>query len=1061
MRALRCAAAAAAVLHPGAAAASEAPQAAAAPGPPGAGAVCPNYASESWLSMLAWVSVGGGSWRIDLATGGRTLEQFVNTPHPGFYVSDPADAVIDVVVSGTITVESVPGIKDDDDYVGMAFGFQGPLPWGDQDSYDTMLFSWGGQSILSPVYGYYAHEYMNIHKISGTVPKGAGHSKGDEGICFFVRSLDLPPNRPSYGHNASKPYPDNINASAPGREPWAFSPDQYCAMTHSNKDCVAEAERLGCFVLAYKEDSGWVRDVTYSFTALFTEKELTVLVQGGGLTRRISVTREQAEAFCQGNLSTAEGKARCSGGWKKGRVAWYNLSQHGVKYGNTRLFQLTPEQVAGSAAEPVAQRDVYRVPRSGSGSEELQPLAVKFYDGVLANDYSPVLETLTVEVGGGAVSAPVTITTEKGSSVVLQPDGALEYTPLASLSAATEGAIDRFTYTTLSGDGAQRRSTEQEVLFALTPPKAALDRDSQQWKVTWAESHDASLAWYRAISQGTVFGLVQAAGKCGPILDWVLTDGGAEGRFRLRGAGNDGVNIVADDPTRLQVRPKVPQSHNLRVQATDVWGTRHSVYVTIQIPAACLLEGTCECGRAACECSGGWAGANCSDCASTRLPPEQQQDGSCAACAAGWIGADCSVQCSAAATCSGHGSCEEGVLAGRLGQCNCDPGWYPLDVKACPAGGGQCAEACSLKCECANDTHGACAADPAAPAEGAVCECHKGWAPQGRAAGGCGIPCSCSEQHGTCGADGRCSCEPGWGPPAPPGWTPGDAPGLACSCQAAVQCSGHGDCVWRDGAPRCECEAGWLPAGADTGPGAKCVRYCVDAQCGGHGSCRTGGALAGLCACAGHWGGPNCTECESGWYPPPGRTALRSAEALAENSSANASAPTAAPSGGPAPAAAACTLQCQPDWAGAWAGPCATLGESTRCCSGRGSCALANGSASCQCIAGWSGTSCDEQEWLTAPYIDYDSPSYMDSPAYKATLGAAAEGETGEDCAILAVGGKCVGILLVVMLALCCAGLLCYLWVRKTLGQHTTSKKRGAKLRSYEIDQSMLEGIDD
>eukprot|EP00756_Hemistasia_phaeocysticola_P044821 Hpha_TRINITY_DN1860_c0_g1::TRINITY_DN1860_c0_g1_i1::g.170478::m.170478 len=1057
--------------------------------------VCPSVATDTWLSMLAWVSVGQGSWRIDPESGGRTLEQFTNTPGAAFYISDPDDSIIDVIVSGTITVQSIPGLEHDDDNIGIAFGFQGPLPWGDQDNFDMLLFSWGGRSSSTngfqfPVYLGNAHEYMSIQRFNGKLPYRASatdtKSVLDEGMCFSDRVLQVPADRPTYNSAdlTGKPYPDFVDPNHPDpRKAWGWpdGPIGYCGIAFMKPpldgvSCATRSETVGCFPVAYAEDAGWVRDVVYSFTALFTENELTVAIVGEGDRRILRLTKDELQQFCAGNVTDADAKQRCAKAWQKGRIAWYNLSQNGVKYGNVRQFRLTPDQVQGTDGLPVAQLDVYRVQRGTGSGEPFETLTVPFYEGIMANDYSPNLAPLKIRLGAppGELVGPAgkTVMTEQDSSVKFNEDGSFEYTPRSGLSAEA-GLLDRLNYTVEDDNG--RSSEQQSIIFALTPKKAVLEQQAEQWSVTWLENHTLTLDWYNAVQQGTAFGKVQARGSCVLIIDWSFTDGGAEGRFGLQGTA-DGVNIVAADTERLKVLPMASQLYRLRVRATDVWGTRHSVYIAIRIPAECELRNSCVCTPSGCVCSNGHTGDLCKECDSTRVPASQQPTpGSCDKCASGWLGPECSAFCLNDTTCSGHGGCNTDWQSGRLGECQCEDGYFPKFKSRCPGGAKTCSTpvaACSLRCECGSD-HGECR-EAADPANGGECVCESGWTPKGKSTGGCAQVCTCDERHGSCSADGLCSCDPGWGPSTQTGWSL-DTPGPACSCNATADCSGHGDCAWNDLRVVCACETGWLPLGNDSSTnGPKCGQYCSDATCGAHGSCILTGPRAGGCQCEGGWGGPGCTECAAGYYPPPGATTARVAAVLADNGTGNttnspippaASNATTTPTDSPTvfKALAACSVQCLSSWATAWAdAECAVLGSNTGCCSGRGDCVdSSDGGKRCECETGWTGSQCEAEEWLSAPYFDYSSPSYMESPEYKEMLGAAAGSEEGSDCPVFAVGGQCLGVMFVVLLALCFAAALCWFALRRTLGQHTKSKRKGGKIKSYEIDQNMLADIED
>ena len=234
------------------------------------------------------------------------------------------------------------------------------------------------------------------------------------------------------------------------------------------------------------------------------------------------------------------------------------------------------------------------------------------------------------------------------------------------------------------------------------------------------------------------------------------------------------------------------------------------------------------------------------------------------------FGLDCVAPCpsGAAAPCSGHGLCSDGVAG--TGACACAAGYAgPECAKTCP--GLSQGRICNAHGRC-DATTGACACDAGDAASGywtgATCgDCQDGWS-----GAGCDVACprdtvlgAVCGAHGAC-VTGTCVCDAGFCGTAcelsgldcrqcPAGmWGP--SCGNECPGGAATPCNGHGQCL--DGAlgsGQCLCAAGYALADC----GQACPVGAAGAECAGHGACD---AATAKCLCAAGYAGAACgTAC--------------------------------------------------------------------------------------------------------------------------------------------------------------------------------------------------------
>ena len=185
----------------------------------------------------------------------------------------------------------------------------------------------------------------------------------------------------------------------------------------------------------------------------------------------------------------------------------------------------------------------------------------------------------------------------------------------------------------------------------------------------------------------------------------------------------------------------------------------------------------------------------------------------------------------------------------------------------------------------------------------------------------------------------------------------------ACPGGPCNPCSGHGTCEsGTEGTGACHCWTGALEghwAGPDCAAcasgyyGAACARRCPGGSrpCGGHGACADGVMGSGECTCDanathGFWAGSGCAECRVGHYGPQCLTACPAAQGQL------------CAGHGTCDAGLRGTGQCA--CVPGFVGPaCALLCPGGAVpCAGHGTCRAASGAAHCACDAGWGGAAC-------------------------------------------------------------------------------------------------------
>ena len=669
-------------------------------GPSSYNKLCPAPKSDSWMDMSSWLQAGLAC-RWEVLDGGRTVKQYVNSGDPGFYVSE--EEIIDVVVKGTIQVEQQKNsdgslVATDNDFLGFAVGYQAPMPF-TPGKYDMLLFSWGGTGDGAQ------HSAYNLHKLNGSMdlaPTGSGHGWGDQGDCFWKRWQGW-------------------------RTPGV-----------ANSNGVREAH--GCHSVKYADNSGWRLNDINTFQMLFTEDEFKVSISGITV---FHITQEQAVQQCEArsisnkeNCKTATGKA-----WRKGRLAWYNFSQNGVAYGNIRKFKKTP----GMAGTPVAAEDLFGVSRTLDRTG-YKVVTKPFYDGLLGNDWSPLLHGLEAKVAATPGADPKTSTSasatcSEGSKLDTQLDGSFTFTPAAGLITkvnAGQVSVETCEYRVRDAQDQTQWSDLVNVTFAyepetlVCPPEGCFD-------INWeglTYPHD----WYKNIPVEAPFGDLYANGTCVRIVDWQLPDGGAGGRFKLNAN-----QLVAAQPDRIEMKFLERTFYRMRVKAIDIFGLTSTHMITITIPAECELEDKCVCDNLKCRCFHGYAGPTCNICESNRKNISVNPN--CTACAECpqpispplsdsitgpclYPTGQCDTFCTRNNTCNNNGKCVDDLSLIAVGNlCACDENFAGTACDKCKPDYYNFTNGCNVYCvanttcndhgKCHNVT-GACVCDP--PFTGANCD---------------------------------------------------------------------------------------------------------------------------------------------------------------------------------------------------------------------------------------------------------------------------------------------------------------------------------------------------
>ncbi|MDP7037796.1 MAG: hypothetical protein QGI45_01455 [Myxococcota bacterium] len=241
----------------------------------------------------------------------------------------------------------------------------------------------------------------------------------------------------------------------------------------------------------------------------------------------------------------------------------------------------------------------------------------------------------------------------------------------------------------------------------------------------------------------------------------------------------------------------------------------------------CSGHGSCaisEAGLTECVCDTGYAGANCSDCASNYQ--DGNEDGTCLA--------DCTL---VDLDCSGNGEC--GINASGETACACYTGYEGESCDACVTGYINCGEGCAPACtdsETCNG-HGECNEETCTSP---LCLCEYNWS---------GSNCTeCAE--GYTGTD-CLSCDTNYA----------DNGNGFCvkSCDYPNICNGHGTCVFNQG-PQCTCDFNYDGTycdicaaeytGTDCGECIAGYNQATDGRC--YANCETAGLVVDSVACTGH-----------------------------------------------------------------------------------------------------------------------------------------------------------------------------------------------------------------
>eukprot|EP01012_Entosiphon_sulcatum_P030297 TRINITY_DN3729_c0_g1_i6.p1 TRINITY_DN3729_c0_g1~~TRINITY_DN3729_c0_g1_i6.p1 ORF type:complete len:6116 (-),score=439.75 TRINITY_DN3729_c0_g1_i6:64-18258(-) len=317
----------------------------------------------------------------------------------------------------------------------------------------------------------------------------------------------------------------------------------------------------------------------------------------------------------------------------------------------------------------------------------------------------------------------------------------------------------------------------------------------------------------------------------------------------------------------------------------------------------CNSVGTCDSGATGfgnCTCpsdsvSGYWTGQDCSKCKT------------------GYAGSYCLQLCPGGLqnTCSGHGSCDDGVQGN--GSCKCTYGYAGYNCEITCLGGSR--NPCSGRGSC-NAADGSCACYGDSEFgywTGSLCDqCLTGWSGPG-----CKTPCPRDLQNRPCGGVGVCK----------------DGVCFDCGggmCGPVCNLTGDACNIYR-------CDAGLYGPDCDK----KCPNV-ANVVCAGHGTCSQGKLGTGKCSCNSGWWGTACSnECDGGATSPC------SGQGICDPSDEG-------------------HCICLSNFAGnTCATPCP--GGAGNACNNRGSCFDGRtGNGSCACDLGYAGASCE----LTCPGVN-------------------------------------------------------------------------------------------
>ena len=286
-------------------------------------------------------------------------------------------------------------------------------------------------------------------------------------------------------------------------------------------------------------------------------------------------------------------------------------------------------------------------------------------------------------------------------------------------------------------------------------------------------------------------------------------------------------------------------------------------------------------------------------------------------------------------------------------------------------------------CECSisalGTVHGDCTATPGSSCQLWTCNCHPGWVSSGNTAGRyCDTPTTHPTENGgtthtqacpapptpnVCQHGGVCSASMMLGVAMATCQCPSSYGGVHCetqdtvngqvstqhcaaaaSSQGGVACSGHGTCVDLFGTYQCQCAPGY--------GGTDCEQHdsvddCANGnECSGHGTCVD--TFFGFeCTCNAGWGGTTCTQQEASSDPCASQPCLNGGACVAQFFGND----------------HGYTCTCTPNNFGQHCEQHDDVNQctTTPCCSAGGACVDLFSEAMCNCHAGFSGASCNQQ----------------------------------------------------------------------------------------------------